>query len=439
MTTNFFITHEDGTLNEYSGLLVAGTGAISASAVSAMGGTNFGMQSTVLNDSDTAFGVLNFTQFSGTEYTVSFWFDPNGISMPTINPTDWSDEDVTIFRLKAGATGRLFIELQYNGTSYVIRCCIRNDSLVFPGNCTSNILILNTAQLFQITVTKATTAASNDGELKFSINGTTKDTVSNIDLFNAFNDPTGVEVGLNDLVSEPNISGTCYFDEIQGGTTPIENSFRIPLKFIASVGAGAAGGAGGGDNPASISADGLNIYIASFNSFGFPILIKIASSLLSNGSIVFNPGEGGRIGIQCVRFTADHLWIAGEFDGTNTIEKSENAGSSFVVKDDGTMGTIRTFQIGPDSDIRILVFDGDNGDILETIDGGKIWITTNATVTALLNTIARFSKNLQEIIVGNEGEATNSINYSPNTGVNLEDFQTGVYPNEDATSVIVNG
>jgi len=222
--------------------------------------------------------------------------------------------------------------------------------------------------------------------------------------------------------------------------TATAGKLRTPQAFIEDEGAGAAGGAGGGSggNLASISADGLNIYIASFNNLGFPTLIRIAATLSANGTVVFDPGAGGRIGVQCGTLNNDHVWIAGQFGGTDTVEKSEDDGTSFTVKDDGTFGTIRTFDVGPSDDTRVIVFDGDNGDIIETLNDGGDWTAINAAVSPLINSIARFGQNPEEIVAGNEGDVTDSINYSPNSGVNLEDYQTGVYPNADATKVVAN-
>ncbi len=224
-----------------------------------------------------------------------------------------------------------------------------------------------------------------------------------------------------------------------GAIVPTAGLLRTPEAFIDDEGAAAAGGAGGGSggNLADISADGLSIYIASFNNFGFPTLIKMPAPLNADGSVVFDPGDGGRIGVQTGELNAETVWIAGNFGGTDMVEKSEDAGVSFTVKDDASFGTVRTFQVGGGDDGRLLVFDGDNGDILETLDDGVTWTTINAAVTPLINSIARLSTNLPEIIAGNEGAANDSIDYSPNSGVNLEDYQTGVYPNADATKVQV--
>jgi hypothetical protein len=176
----------------------------------------------------------------------------------------------------------------------------------------------------------------------------------------------------------------------------IAGKLRTPQAFIEGEGAGAAGGAGGGSggNLAAISADGLYIYIASFNSLGFPTLIRMPAPLNADGTVVFEPGGGGRIGVQAGELNAGMIWVAGSFDGTNTVEKSEDYGTTWTVKDDGIFGTVRTFQVGPGDDERVLVFDGDNGDILETVDDGETWTTINAAVSPLINSIIRLTAGL---------------------------------------------
>jgi hypothetical protein len=212
---------------------------------------------------------------------------------------------------------------------------------------------------------------------------------------------------------------------------PTPGKLKLPSNFLGP-------GAGGFGDVASVSSDNQFVYIASFNNPGFPTLVKISAALGADGTVVFDPGDGARIGVQCGKYNEEHLWIAGQFDGTNTVEKSEDAGSTFAVKDDATFGSVRTFEVGPDSDTRVIIFDGDNGDIIETTDDGTTWTDINASVTPLINSIARFNENLAEIVAGNEGGANNSINYSPNSGANLADYQAAPYPATDATKVIAN-
>lgn len=445
---SFTITHESNDLSEYTGTILAGTGTVATSAASAMAGTSYGLESTNSAAGDRSVAYKDFVAFGNDGYIIRLWFDPNSFTQPAVNPTNWSSTDCTIFRLTniAGGTGAffIFIEMQWNGSSYVIRCCISDDSLV--AQCTGDILINNTSQVFQIIVRKAATAVSNDGSLEFYVNGVLSDTISNLDLFTRYGLADRIQIGIDDTLGEPGQSGTCYYDEIFGedftGANPeaTDGKLKAPSNFIDALGGGAAGGAGGGagGNMADVSSDNLFVYIASFNDLGFPALIKISAAANADGTVVFEPGAGGRIGVICGKYNEDYVWVAGQFDGTNTVEKSEDAGTSFTVKDDGTFGAIRSFEVGPDTDDRVIIFDGDNGDIIETVDDGTTWTAINAAVTPLVNTIARFVENLTEVVFGNQGAANNSINYSPNSGANLEDYQTGVYPADDATKVIAN-
>lgn len=275
---------------------------------------------------------------------------------------------------------------------------------------------------------------------------------SNIILSSATTDGTGQTFVFNPGVNETDIevlvrsslqgsatfNGTAILNSITitgpGNISPFQvSTFQTPSQFIDDQ-----GGGGGFDGIADISADGLFIYIALFTNLGSPMLVKFSTAIDANGSEVFSPGAGGRIGVQCGVLGADVVWVAGEFDGTNVIEKSENAGTTFIVKDNGTIGVIRAFKVGPWDDNRVLIVDNDNGDILETIDDGATWTTINSSVTPLINAISRLSKNLEEVVFVNQGGGTDSIDYSVNSGANLEDFQTGVYPNANGTGVVVS-
>ncbi len=90
----------------------------------------------------------------------------------------------------------------------------------------------------------------------------------------------------------------------------------------------------------------------------------------------------------------------------------------------------------PDSDIRVLIAD-DNINIQETIDDGTIWTAINTGTGFNVNAITRLPQNVQESVFGNDSGATDNIDYSPNSGADMEDFSTG-FPTEDATGVIVN-
>ncbi len=205
---------------------------------------------------------------------------------------------------------------------------------------------------------------------------------------------------------------------------------------------GAWGGGGNSDpaglpRPASIDADGANIYIGLLADTGAPFLLKQETSLTNNAEVVFN-ASGTDIGVQCGRFDADVVWIAGDFIGTDVVEKSEDAGATFVVKDDGTFGVVEAFAVGPDSDDRVLIAD-DNVNIEETIDSGANWTNINTTTGFNVNTIARLDINIEEVVFGNDAGVSDNIDYSINSGGDMEDFTTGDFPTiDDVLSVIVN-
>lgn len=191
--------------------------------------------------------------------------------------------------------------------------------------------------------------------------------------------------------------------------------------------------------PCSIDADGTFLYIAAlFGANGLPVLLKLDTDLLSNATLVFEPGSGTDIGVICGKESANTVWVAGEFDGTNVLEKSTDAGSTFVVKDDGTFGVVEAFAVGPDSDDRVIIAD-DNVNIEETLDSGDVWTTINSGVGFNINTIVRLATDIKESVFGNDAGAANNIDYSLDSGANMEDYTTGVFPIiDDVTDVIIN-
>lgn len=190
--------------------------------------------------------------------------------------------------------------------------------------------------------------------------------------------------------------------------------------------------------PADIDADGTFIYIAALDDSGFPVLLKLSTAINADATTVFEPLAGDDIGVQCGRFNADIVWVAGAFDDTNTVEKSEDAGTLFAIKDDGTFGDVKAFIVGPGSDDRVLIAD-DNVNIEETLDSGTIWTNINTATGFNVNAIARLDINVEEVIFGNDASASDNIDYSVNSGVDMEDFTTGDFPTDaDVTSVIVN-
>lgn len=192
--------------------------------------------------------------------------------------------------------------------------------------------------------------------------------------------------------------------------------------------------------PCDIDADGTFIYISALNNSFNPILIKISTALNADGSVVFEPGSGSNIGVQCGRGDANVIWVGGIFDGTNTVEKSEDAGSTFTVKDGALFTDVRTFVVGPDNDSRVLLIDDDtiNVAVQETTDDGANWTQRRADTGFDVLDIARLGINVQECVFGNVADVNDNIDYSPNSGIDMEDYTTGNFPEQDVNKVIVN-
>jgi hypothetical protein len=329
------------------------------------------------------------------------------------------------FRLQAAASLIFRISIGYTGSDIQATLYYYSDS----GGTTaldSTFLPSSSETCIELRAIKETADGNADGVAEWFVNGASEASFGNLDNFNRF----GLGVSRTNITfssGDADATGELYYDEwILNDDNAADLGCGLTDLSLAAM-----------TKPADIDAAGEFIYVALLEG-GTPILTKISTTLNADGTTIFNPGAGTNIGVECGRFSSDTVWVAGNFDGTNVVEKSSNAGTTFSVKDDGTIGDVRTFVMGPQNDDRLMVFDETNGDILETRDDGLTWQNINAAVTPEVNAIARLGTNSQEAVFGNDGAASNSINYSVNSGGNLQDFQTGVYPNQNATRVIVN-
>jgi hypothetical protein len=276
----------------------------------------------------------------------------------------------------------------------------------------------------ELSSARETADGNDDGTLELFIDGVSKESITDIQNFNDF-DFDALSIFFDSPVL---LSGTYKVDEFI--LTDVSGvSLCAAALSLASM-----------TKPASINADGTFIYLALLDG-GTPILTKIATNLLSDGTTVFNPGAGDNIGVQCGKFDANTVWIAGNFGGTDTVEKSENAGSSFTVKDPATFDPVTSFVVGPDSDDRVLVFTDTSSSVIstsihETTDNGASWDQKDSGLGFTSKAVERLDINVEELVTGNEAGANDNIHYSPNTGQDLEDYSTG-FPAQDVTKVIV--
>jgi hypothetical protein len=424
MATVKEINHDSSTtIGVHYDTVTDSDGAITVAAPFALDGSTYGIEMDY--DAGTSQVVLqeDFTALTGDDFRWRIRLDLSNMANAT------STLSFANFYLRSGSTNIYIVQLTTAAgpVRYQLNAFYYNDSGVPTGIGANQDVDTSGEICIEVRAVRESADGAADGIGQLYVNGVLQSgSKSNAENFNKFSlgiDRARIEFPSNDA----NIVGQLIYDEwILDDISTADLGCNLTDLSLAAM-----------TKPADIDAAGNFIYVALLEG-GTPILTKISTALSADGTTVFNPGAGTNIGVECGRFNSDVIWVAGALDGLSVVEKSEDGGTTFTAKDDGTIGDVRTFVMGPDSDERILVFDETNGDILETIDDGATWTAINAAVTPEVNAIARFGKNVQEAVFGNDGGANNSINYSVNSGGNLQDFQTGVYPNQNATRVIVN-
>jgi hypothetical protein len=417
MATLKEITHDSSTtLSDFYGTINDPDGAITVTPGAALGGSTNGLNidhDAGVNSFDIADSFVNVTP---TEARFRVRVDLGGLTNSS------SSAFFVDFETDGGGftDSRIKMEIYGDGaTGFEVFGSAKQDAVPFIRQTARYALPSSGDVCIEVSSTKETADGNNDGTLELFIDGVSKESITNIQNFNDFDFDT-ISVFFD---SPAAISGTYKCDEFLL-TDVSGTSLCAAALTLATM-----------TKPADVDASGEFIYVALLEG-GTPILTKISIALDADGVTVFSPGAGDNIGVECSRSNADVVWVAGNFDGTNVIEKSEDGGSTFTIKDDGAIGDVRTFVLGPDSDDRVLIFDETNGDILETRDDGASWDTINAAITPEVNAIARLGENVQESVFGNDGGANDNVNYSVNSGADLEDFNLPV--NENVTRVIVN-
>ncbi len=220
-----------------------------------------------------------------------------------------------------------------------------------------------------------------------------------------------------------------------------ESSIDLTATPNAWGGAGAETEAPDSNRPCDINADGTFLYIGAIDTVTTaPVLLKQETGLTQNATRTYDPMAGTDIGVMCGRFDTDVVWAAGAFGGTDVVVKTEDAGTTFTVKDPATFGSVTGFAVGPDSDDRVLLVDT-FATIQETENSGTDWTEINASTGApTTRAIGRLDINVEESVFGSDA---GNIAYSPNSGENLEDISSGfaetaIYTGKNVTSIVVN-
>jgi hypothetical protein len=79
-----------------------------------------------------------------------------------------------------------------------------------------------------------------------------------------------------------------------------------------------------------VDTDGVYVYMGLLTDDGFPMLVRIAADLESDASVMYGPGAGSWVGVQCDPWDADVLHAFGDFNALVKVARSENNGGSWT-------------------------------------------------------------------------------------------------------------
>lgn len=181
--------------------------------------------------------------------------------------------------------------------------------------------------------------------------------------------------------------------------------------------------------------DGTDLYLAVYDNVGLPLLLRVALPLSDDpvASTLYEPGAGDAINVKCSAMGGKYA-ISGYFGNNEQVRSSEDGGVPADV-DPGTWGANRAqpLWLDPDGVENIMVCLDAAQDIVETEDSGANWTTHNAAVGYSPGALARLPDG-EEIVIGDD--AANSIEYSPNRGVTLQDITGAFVGNCQALEVV---
>ncbi len=420
MALRYDIDFEVGDFTEFDNV-PATTTALFVTAVSPITGSESASTNWKSNPQEEASNDLSSLAALGNTWRVGMRVRIDSMSFGTVQTT-------ALFFVINGSTTLLRFDMIPSGSDILVQLS------TFDAEIASANIDDASAHTIEARIVRETAQDALDGTLSLWVDGILVGSQGGLTNFLNFN--SAKLLGGNfDLVSLRIISGTGH----TGGFLVDDIMFRDDdTQIFPPAGASQVEDVSPTFQDVSVDADGTFLYIGGLSGAGRPTLVKMSTALNADATSVFDPDDGNSIGVECGKFNADVVWIAGEFGIVeNQIQVSENGGTSFTDVSDN-FADIIAFRVGPDSDQRVLIFDDNNPDILETIDNGTTWTTIATGMSTFANAIARLATNVQEAVFGNGTDAPNSnIEYSVNSGVNREDIDAG-FPEADVTAVIVN-
>jgi len=207
MSDIFDITLEDGDLGEFDST-TTDSGDLSAHEDAAIFGT-YGLQA-VLDDTN-VLSAIKYVSATGQDvFRWRVYFDPNSVSMP-----EGSSFYFQRLRSAGFATDFLVCYFHYSAANgYRANIYLRDDDNANPFNHYSPT-ISDGVHYLEFQVTKATNATSDDGTLRWWIDGSEETGFTEWDNFNLFDDATAYWFYCCAISVDTDTSGAVYFDNFK--------------------------------------------------------------------------------------------------------------------------------------------------------------------------------------------------------------------------------
>lgn len=188
-------------LSEFDSTVTDG-GDLSQSGAAALASTSGGL-SCLIDDTNVIYGRNDFTTFTSREYRFRIYIDPNALTMASGNAFAVCEIKTT------SGSFRARIRLEYNGTNYRIIAAVLDDSSTTIS--TGFYTITDAEHYVEVLVQYASGPSGNDGVLTLWIDGTQKETITNIDL-DGRSQPGQSRIGAVNAI-DAGTSNTFYLDE----------------------------------------------------------------------------------------------------------------------------------------------------------------------------------------------------------------------------------
>lgn len=361
---NFSVTHEIGDLSEYDSTVEVGAGTVAATMAAAMNGTVYGLEASVSALNDEAQAIKNISTPTGSQFTLSFYFDPNSIAIPDVNPP-FSGADVEVMHV-LNSSGVLigFIEMA-NDSGFKIRLAFDDDNSTRQFS--SEADLSDEAHLIEVVFNKATTAVSNDGSILLKVDGTTETSLTNVDYFNQYVAIAKIAFGMNGV--DAGISGSCYYDEADA-------SFASATATDSYVMAITTDQKDGSRVYASVWKDG-SFYLERFSS-GLSLATSLSFATATIGETTAKTYFAALYPSALFDVTGygETLWVFGRWDdgATKHIARSVNAGGTLSNVGDGSWNSERVGAfIATTESLWYAILNSGSPALWRTADGGNTW------------------------------------------------------------------